>query len=355
MGSDTSYTHYEPLLDNYVYSWEVIAEDMSGAVTAAGIGDSVAQVHFYTNTENDMPEPAVLLSPDSVVVLTNTPTFIWEPSFDRDPFEDIEYELHWWYEGGEMDSLLTLGTSETIPTPLTYDNYQYYWQVITMDDEGGIAHSDNKTFWVDFLPEPPGLFALIGPEDESAGNGTRPELTWQEALDPDPFDHVHYSVNIATDSTMSDLVYEGVSIPEIHMPEVDLQNDTRYYWQVSALDEDSLVTLSDVWTFDVGYVAIDDLANLPTEFVLDQNYPNPFNPSTTIRYGLPEDSNVSLVIYDVRGQVVQTLKSEHQTAGWYDVVWNGQTVDGKTISTGIYFARFVAGDYSQVVKMLYLK
>ena len=108
-------------------------------------------------------------------------------------------------------------------------------------------------------------------------------------------------------------------------------------------------------TFDVGYVAIDQYAQIPTEFVLDQNYPNPFNPSTTIRYGLPEEANVSLVIYDVRGQVVQTITSDHQTAGWYDVVWNGHTSNGKTISTGIYFARLVAGDYSQVVKMLYLK
>ena len=93
----------------------------------------------------------------------------------------------------------------------------------------------------------------------------------------------------------------------------------------------------------------------PTACSLKQNYPNPFNPSTTLRYGIPEDSNVSLVIYDVRGQVVQTLESGNHSAGWYDVVWNGYTSDGKTISTGIYFARLVAGDYSQVIKMLYLK
>ena len=93
----------------------------------------------------------------------------------------------------------------------------------------------------------------------------------------------------------------------------------------------------------------------PTSFQLLQNFPNPFNPTTTIRYGIPEDSNVSLVIYDVRGQVVQTVASEQQSAGWYDFVWNGQTADGKTISTGIYFARLVAGEYSQVIKMLYLK
>ena len=93
----------------------------------------------------------------------------------------------------------------------------------------------------------------------------------------------------------------------------------------------------------------------PTEFALYQNFPNPFNPSTTIRYGLPEDSNVSLVIYDVLGNNVQTLESGRQTAGWYNVVWNGQANDGRMISTGIYFARIVAGDYSEVIKMLYLK
>ena len=92
-----------------------------------------------------------------------------------------------------------------------------------------------------------------------------------------------------------------------------------------------------------------------SQYCLSQNFPNPFNPSTTIRYGLAEAASLSLVIYDVRGQVVQTLESGYHSAGWYDVVWNGETVDGKSISTGIYFARLVAGDYSQVIKMLYLK
>jgi len=104
-----------------------------------------------------------------------------------------------------------------------------------------------------------------------------------------------------------------------------------------------------------GTIGVAENPQLPEGYNLKQNYPNPFNPSTTIRYGLPEDSNVSLVIYDLRGNVVQTMTSEHQSAGWYNVVWSGETTDGKSISTGIYFARLVAGDYSQVIKMLYLK
>ena len=85
------------------------------------------------------------------------------------------------------------------------------------------------------------------------------------------------------------------------------------------------------------------------------NFPNPFNPNTTIRYGLPEDSNVSLVIYDLGGNVVRTLESGMYEPGWYEHEWNGLTIDGRTVSTGIYFARIAAGDYSKTIKMLYLK
>ena len=101
--------------------------------------------------------------------------------------------------------------------------------------------------------------------------------------------------------------------------------------------------------------AISSTPVLPTDYDLQQNYPNPFNPSTTIRYGLPSDSNVSLVVYDVRGELVQTLKSEPQSAGWHEVTWGGESSNGRGLSTGIYFARLVTGDHSEVIKMLYLK
>ncbi len=88
---------------------------------------------------------------------------------------------------------------------------------------------------------------------------------------------------------------------------------------------------------------------------IGQNFPNPFNPSTTLSYRLPASSNVSLIIYNVQGNIVSVISSGSQAAGWYEVVWNGETVEGKTMSTGIYFARLIAGDYTQVIKMLYLK
>jgi len=94
---------------------------------------------------------------------------------------------------------------------------------------------------------------------------------------------------------------------------------------------------------------------LPENYVLEQNYPNPFNPTTTIRYGLPVDGNVSLVIYDIRGNVVNTMDAGAKQAGWYNYTWNGIDESGQPVSTGLYLTRLHTGSNTKTIKMLYLK
>lgn len=84
-------------------------------------------------------------------------------------------------------------------------------------------------------------------------------------------------------------------------------------------------------------------------------FPNPFNPSTTIDYELPEHSEVSLVIYDVAGREVNTLIAGEQSAGSYTMNWKGTDHSGRQIAGGMYFAKLEAGEYSSVVKMVYLR
>jgi len=93
----------------------------------------------------------------------------------------------------------------------------------------------------------------------------------------------------------------------------------------------------------------------PDHMELKQNYPNPFNPSTTLRYGLTQNTLVSLDIYDVKGNMVQTLTSGSQSAGWYEANWNGTRHDGSPATTGVYFAQLRSGETNQVVKMLLIK
>ena len=88
----------------------------------------------------------------------------------------------------------------------------------------------------------------------------------------------------------------------------------------------------------------------PTNFVLSQNYPNPFNPTTTIKYQIPEGSNVKVVIYDALGKQVAVLVNEFQSAGTYTTNFNASN-----LASGIYFYRMEAGNFVKVNKMLLLK
>jgi hypothetical protein len=90
--------------------------------------------------------------------------------------------------------------------------------------------------------------------------------------------------------------------------------------------------------------------SLPERFVLEQNYPNPFNPSTTIRYGVPQRANVSLIVYNTLGQKVATLGQDTQEAGYHEVKF-----DGSSLASGVYFYRIQAGSFVQTRKLLLLR
>ncbi len=88
----------------------------------------------------------------------------------------------------------------------------------------------------------------------------------------------------------------------------------------------------------------------PDEFRLYNNYPNPFNPSTSIKFDVAKAGNVQLEIFDILGRKVASLVNERKTAGSYTIAF-----DASSLSSGVYFARFVAGNTVQVQKMTLLK
>ncbi len=90
--------------------------------------------------------------------------------------------------------------------------------------------------------------------------------------------------------------------------------------------------------------------NIPDKFTLYQNYPNPFNPNTVIEYHLPQTSFVTLRIYDVIGREIKTLVNEKQNAGHHSL-----TIDASNLSSGVYFYRIEAGNYTETKKFVLLK
>ncbi|MBI1805216.1 MAG: T9SS type A sorting domain-containing protein [Ignavibacteriae bacterium] len=88
----------------------------------------------------------------------------------------------------------------------------------------------------------------------------------------------------------------------------------------------------------------------PARFGLSQNYPNPFNPTTNISYSLPVESFVQLRIFDLLGREIASLVNERQTAGTYTV-----SFDASRLSSGVYFYKIIAGDFTDVKRMLIMK
>ena len=96
-------------------------------------------------------------------------------------------------------------------------------------------------------------------------------------------------------------------------------------------------------------------STLPENFALSQNYPNPFNPTTSIEFEIPHREHVTLSIYNSLGQKVRTLLDKELSVGSYSIVWDGKSMDGILVSSGIYLYRIEAGDFVETKKMMLLK
>jgi len=105
-----------------------------------------------------------------------------------------------------------------------------------------------------------------------------------------------------------------------------------------------------------GFIILDqteigeDLELLSDSYMLTQNYPNPFNSSTIIQYNLPDETYVTVNIYDLLGRNIETLVSQQQTAGFYQIAWNADHVP-----SGIYFYKIQTSDFSSTKKMILMK
>ena len=96
----------------------------------------------------------------------------------------------------------------------------------------------------------------------------------------------------------------------------------------------------------------------PGEYWLGQNYPNPLNPTTTIQYSVVSEQSlphVTLKIYNLLGQEIQTLVDEVKEAGYHTVIWDGRDNVGQEVPSGIYFYRLNTGVYMSTKSMLLIQ
>jgi len=132
--------------------------------------------------------------------------------------------------------------------------------------------------------------------------------------------------------------------------------NSSYYPITSGAFDESFNGGSDVVISKFSFEVVGNVTeNQPSEFKLNPPYPNPFNAMTTIKYEIPEDCHVELLIYDILGRKTAVLKNDRMLAGIHKAVWNGKNDDGISVGSGVYLYHFKANKYSKIGKMLLIR
>jgi hypothetical protein len=225
----------------------------------------------------------------------------------------------------------------TDPATLTYtdaalDAGDYEYTVTAVYDNGETNHSDPAAVTVT-LPAPIGVTAQSQEPNivVSWGMPTRAVASYKIYRDDDL---------LAEDVLTSP--YEDLDVP----------SGTYTYNVVTVFDGG--------WESDMSDDAVvdhTDNGNIlkPEETMLSGNFPNPFNPTTTISFTTKEAGHVSINIFNMKGQLVRTLVNENLDAAYHSSVWNGKDNSSKTVSSGIYFYKMKASNYTATKKMILMK
>jgi len=238
----------------------------------------------------------------------------------------------------------------TVSLAKNWNGVGYIYLRATMD---ALTITDTVQLTVTPVNDPPTAFELVSPENDWAGDFSACRFRWSMSSDPDREDTLAYDFSLSRDSSFAilDTMINAVADTSITL---DTLVSGEYYWKVCAHSNRDTVWASgsniNPWSFTIVTVSINQLKPVLTEYRLYNNYPNPFNPTTTLRYELPKDSRVTLLVFDINGREIARLVNETQPAGCYSLIWNAGE-----IGSGIYFYRIQASEFHQVKKMVLMK
>lgn len=135
-----------------------------------------------------------------------------------------------------------------------------------------------------------------------------------------------------------------------------VENFTYYYWIESVDNAGETELYGPVSLLIPNGGTNDGTPTTPDSYGLQQNYPNPFNPSTSISFALQEDSNVELIIYNIKGERLRTIFNDQVYADEINtVIWDGRNTNGREVSSGLYLYKLITENKVYNMKMLIVK
>ena len=233
----------------------------------------------------------------------------------------------------------------------------------------------NVILEIEDVNNPPTVFNLISPVDSTEivitandiDQEIELEILWESSTDSDS-DGVSYrfilcngnydaSSTILIDTLVIDTLLNIPYQNLVEVAEMLEQTTVNGQWTVFSTDNIDTTMASDVRdiVIDISNALSINENLIPEQYALHQNYPNPFNPTTILRYDLPEDIQVRIMIYDIMGREVRTLMNVNQTAGYHSISWDAKNDIGEGVSAGMYIYMIQAGEFRRTKKMILLK
>lgn len=222
------------------------------------------------------------------------------------------------------------------------EGQKYYWRVSSMNISGESPYSDTWNF-ITILNAPEALTIRLL-------SASKLELSWTDKSTAEAGFIIERK--LSNDFTVIDSVEANKTT---YIDSTVKVSSTQYQYRVMSFTKFALSSYSNIAVITVTEASSSNKL-IPTEYSLFQNYPNPFNPQTLIRYGLPQESSVKIIIYNSIGEVVKVLGNTLEASGYHDITFNASD-----ITSGVYFysleARSTDGSkiYKDIKKMIVLK
>ncbi len=231
---------------------------------------------------------------------------------------------------------------------------------ITLTVADGRGGSDSRRCKITIIPIPdlPALFSIIYPNGTIfSATGDTIRFRWQKSHDPEG-GRIMYQLNIAEDRGFIHVIDQYNNLLDtcfVYVTQSPLSTGV-YYWNAVAFNRYGF-TKSNTGHFSIIKTGIPATGSdvVPKELTLFQNYPNPFNPETQIVYQLPQQSKITLAIYNTLGQQVQLLEAREKQAGTHKITWRAITADGKKLPSGLYICRLKVNEQWLEMKMVLLQ
>jgi hypothetical protein len=254
------------------------------------------------------------------------------------------------------DSLFTavVVDDSTLTTPKKavsglLNSKKYYWRVNAKNVGGTSNYSSAFNFTT--IIAIPAVPVLVSPANSSQEQPAKLILSWGAVPGADT-----YRLQFATDFQFTALLVDDSTLVATSKTVGPLDLGKQYYWRVNAKNIAGTSSFSAAFNFKVTTTDVITPGEMPKEFSLSQNYPNPFNPTTSIQFGLPVRSSVTMEIYNILGVKVRTLiRGEVMNAGFHQMEWNGKDDAGAAVTSGVYMYRINAGTFQVTKKMMMLK